>query len=175
MASCFFEATNADNHGILAAHSTQTTMLCHYNTHQQAPLSPGSQPEQPNWAPHGRPHHKNCKDTSYNNIDTDRPNDNDNEINCFPRQDKQPVLQQQDVLPTAPTTTDTSPSLIESPTDKSTNTDNTNNNNKNNNEHTTDDCDDNASDDDTYSNYVYDSLDEYDNYAYGDNDAYTCW
>ena len=84
------------------------------------------------------------------------------------------MLQQQDVLPTAPTTTDTSPSLIESPTDKFTNTDNTNNNNKNNNEHTTDDCDDNASDDDTYSNYVYDSLDEYDNYAYGDNDAYTC-
>ena len=74
----------------------------------------------------------------------------------------------------SPVIPDNFSSLIESPTDKSTNTDNTNNNNKNNNEHTTDDCDDNASDDDTYSNYVYDSLDEYDNYAYGDNDAYTC-
>ena len=62
------------------------------------------------------------------------------------------------------------PRLIESPTDKSTDTDNTNNNNKNNNEHTTDDCDDDAYNDDTYSNYVHDSLDGYNNYAYGDND-----
>ena len=36
----------------------------------------------------------------------------DNDVDCFPRQDKQPALQQQDISPT-----DTLPSLIESPTD----------------------------------------------------------
>ena len=72
-----------------------------------------------------------CQNKSYDNIENksydridDRPDDDnsndDNDVDCFPRQDKQPVLQQQDISPTATTATDTSPSLIESPTDKST-------------------------------------------------------
>ena len=55
------------------------------------------------------------------------------DVDCFPRQDKQPVLQQQDISPTAPTANNTSPSLIESSTDKRTAPMNTDNNNNNNN------------------------------------------
>ena len=64
-----------------------------------------------------------CQNKSYDNIENksydridDRPDDDnsndDNDVDCFPRQDKQPVLQQQDISPTATTATDTSPSLI---------------------------------------------------------------
>ena len=49
---------------------------------------------------------------------------NNNDVDCFPRQDKQPVFPQQDISPT-----DTLPSLIESTTD--TPTDSTDNKNKN--------------------------------------------
>ena len=76
---------------------------------------------------------------------------------------------QQDIpptAPTAPTATDTSPSLIEPPTAISTDTDNTNNNNDND----PPDDDDDDNDDDTYGNYAYDSLDEYNDYAYDDDD-----
>ena len=53
-------------------------------------------------------------------------NDNDDDIDCFPWQDKQLVLSQ-DLSLTVPITTDAVPSLIESPTDKSTDTKNNNN------------------------------------------------
>ena len=49
------------------------------------------------------------------------------DVDCFPRQDKQPVTPQQDIPPTSPTATDTPNDLIESSTDKSTDTDNNNN------------------------------------------------
>ena len=54
-------------------------------------------------------------------------NDNDDDVvDCFPWQDKQLVLSQ-DLSLTVPITTDAVPSLIESPTDKSTDTKNNNN------------------------------------------------
>ena len=47
------------------------------------------------------------------NNNNDRPDDDNNDdVDCFPRQDKQPVISQQDIP-----TTETLPSLIESPTD----------------------------------------------------------
>ena len=52
---------------------------------------------------------ENCKNKSYNNIEIDRPDNND--VDCFPRQDKQPVPLQQDIS----TTNTLRPSLIESP------------------------------------------------------------
>ena len=77
---------------------------------------------------------------------------------------KQPVPPQQDISPTAPTANNnTSPSLIESFTDKSTDTNKYNNNN-------TDPPDDYLSDDDSYGNCAYDSLDYYDDYADDNND-----
>ena len=74
------------------------------------------------------------------------PNDDDeDDVDCFPRQDKQPVPPQQDISPTG----DTLPSLIESTTDTPTDpTDNKNNNEpsddniENNNDHPDDDDDD---------------------------------
>ena len=61
----------------------------------------------------------NWNNKSYDNIENDRPDDdnnnnNDDDADCFPWQDKQPVLTQ-DI---SPTVNNTSPSLIESPTDK---------------------------------------------------------
>ena len=53
-------------------------------------------------------------------------NDNDDDVDCLPWQDKQLVLSQ-DLSLTVPITTDAVPSLIESPTDKSTDTKNNNN------------------------------------------------
>ena len=125
-------------------------MVFQDNTHPQAPS-----PSATSWnslieSPPDTSPNKNRKNKSYDNID-DRPdddnnNDDDNDVDCFPRQDKQLVLQQQDISPTAPTTTDTSPSLIEFPTtDKS--TDPTDNNNNNNNDPSDDDDDDDDDDD----------------------------
>ena len=80
----------------------------------------------------------------------DRPDDDDDDdVDCFPRQEKQPVLLQQDTSPTAPTATDTSPSLIEFPTDKPTDTTDSDNNNNiqratQNNNNRPDDDNDNA-------------------------------
>ena len=59
---------------------------------------------------------ENCKNKSYDNIENDRPDDDDNDVDCFPWQDKQPVLPQ-DIVHTAPIANDISPSLIESSTD----------------------------------------------------------
>ena len=56
-----------------------------------------------------------------NNNDRPDDDDDDDDVDCFPRQDKQPVLPQ-DISPTAPTANSSPPSLIESPTDKSTDT-----------------------------------------------------
>ena len=70
------------------------------------------------------------KNKSYDNIENDRPDDdynnNNNDVDCFPRQDKQPVLPQ-DISPN----NNTLPSLIETNTDKSTNPTDTDNNNNN--------------------------------------------
>ena len=94
---------------------------------------------------------ENCKNTSKDNIENDRPDDDDDDddVDCFPRQEKQPVLLQQDTSPTAPTATDTSPSLIEFPTDKPTDTTDSDNNNNiqratQNNNNRPDDDNDNA-------------------------------
>ena len=92
-------------------------------------------------SPTDTPATESCENKSYDNIENnnDHPDDDDDDVDCFPRQDKQPV-QPQDISPTAPTANNTSPSLIESFTDKSTdptNTDNMNidnNNNTNNND-----------------------------------------
>ena len=56
---------------------------------------------------------------------TASPNDDDDDVDCFPRQDKQPVLPQ-DISPT-----NTLPSLIESTTDTPTAPMNPENNNNN--------------------------------------------
>ena len=53
-----------------------------------------------------------CKSENDKN-DAPVHDDNDN-VDCFPQQDKQPVLPQQDISPIAPTATDTFPSLINS-------------------------------------------------------------
>ena len=103
-------------------------------------------------SPTDTPATENCKNKSFDNIENnnDRPdddNDNDNDVDCFPRQDKQPVPPQ-DISPTA--TNNTPPSLIESFTDKSTNTDNTCNNIKNNNDRPDDDDDDDDDDVDCF-------------------------
>jgi hypothetical protein len=42
-------------------------------------------------------------------------NNNNNDVDCFPWQDKQPVLPSQDISHTAPTANNTPPRLIESP------------------------------------------------------------
>ena len=83
--------------------------------------------------PHQKEHllTKQSASRGFENNRPDDDNDNNNGVDCSPRQDKQPVLQQQDILPTAPTAINTSPSLIESYTDKP--TDPTNNDNNNNN------------------------------------------
>ena len=111
-------------------------MVLHTDCHC-APPHRSSQLQQPNWVPDGQPRHWKSK-----NIENDRPDDNDNnnkddDVDCFPRQDKQPVLPQ-DISPNATLR----PSLIESPTDKSTDPTDNNNNNKNNNEPSDDDNDD---------------------------------
>ena len=65
----------------------------------------------------------NWNNKSYDNIENDRlgnnnnNNDKNDDADYFPQQDKQHVLTQ-DILPTTPTANNTSPSLIESPTDK---------------------------------------------------------
>ena len=78
-------------------------------------------------SPSDTPSKANCKNKS-NNIDNDGTNDDnhnnnnnndDDDVDCFPQQNKQPVLPQQDTSPTVPTINSTSPSLIESSTDKS--------------------------------------------------------
>ena len=91
----------------------------------------------------------NCKNKS-TNIANDRPDDNDDDVDCFPWQEKQPVLLQQDPSPTAstaPAVNDTSPSLIESPTDKPINTDTDNKNKNNPHDETTDPNTDNNNND----------------------------
>ena len=85
-------------------------------------------------SPTDAPATEKCKNKSYDNIENDRPDDDndnnnndddDDDVDCFPRQDKQPILPQ-DITPTASTATanNTSPSLIETHTDKSTDNDN---------------------------------------------------
>tara|TARA_B110001450_G_C17506005_1_gene434409 strand:+ start:250 stop:606 length:357 start_codon:yes stop_codon:yes gene_type:complete len=64
---------------------------------------------------------KNKNTTKNNDPSDDNDNNTHNVVDCFPRQDKQSVLPQD-------TSTDNLPSLIESPTDKSTDTTDTNNN-----------------------------------------------
>ena len=93
---------------------------------------------------------------SRDNKNNESPDDdNDNDVDCFPRQDKQPVLPQPDIPPT-----DTlCPSLTASPTDKYTDhmtTDNYINNRPDNNND-----DDNDDDDDTviHNNRYYDDDD----------------
>ena len=75
-------------------------------------------------SPTDTPSNANCKNKS-KNIDNDSTNgdnhnnnnnNDDDAIDCFLRQDKQPVLPQQDISPTVPTINSTSPSLIESST-----------------------------------------------------------
>ena len=85
-------------------------------------------------SPTDTPATENRKRNKIKNNNNDRPDDDDDDdVDCFPRQDKQPV-QPQDISPTAPTANNTSPSLIESFPDKSTDsTDTDNNNNHNNN------------------------------------------
>ena len=72
------------------------------------------------------------------------PDDDDDDVDCFPRQDKQPVLQQQDISPTSHIANNTSTCLIESPTDTST-TENRQNKSENNNNN---DCPDDDNDND---------------------------
>ena len=112
-------------------------------------------------SPTDTPVTKNCKNTS-NNIDNDRPNDdNDNDVDCFPWQEKPPMLPQaQDLLPNV---TNALPSLIESPMDKSTNT------TENNNNDPRDDYDDNDDDDNDDSTVIHDNW-YYDNVNYDDDD-----
>ena len=71
---------------------------------------------------------------------TASPNDNDDDVDCFPRQDKQPVLPQ-DISPTT-NANNTSPSFIESPTDTPATENRKNKSNKNNNDYPDDDDDD---------------------------------
>ena len=99
----------------------------------------------------------NCKNKSYDNIEIDCPDDDNNnkDVDCFPRQDKQPVLPK-DI------STDTLPSLIECPMDKSTNPMNTNTNNN-------DSSDDDDDDDDDNSTVIQDNQ-YYDNTNYDDDD-----
>ena len=146
-----------------------------------------------------RPATENYKNTSYDNIENkiknnnnDRPDDDDGDVDCFPRQDKQPVPPQ-DISPT-----DTLPSLIESITDKSTDSTDTDNNNNNNrwrtssartkqsvyqgsqtkpiydvacfHQHDKQPTYDDDDDEDTYGDYAYDAYDEYDDLAYDDDD-----
>ena len=74
----------------------------------------------PTQAPRKRtPKRTRTKQSAYRENNNNRPND----VDCFPRQDKQPV-------PPQDISTDTLPSLIESPTDKHTETNTDNNNNK---------------------------------------------
>ena len=118
---------NTDHHGIYDAYPTQTTMACHDNNHPQAPSTPVPSQNSLTKSPTDEST-KNCTKKSYDNIENDRPDDdddnnnnnNDDDVDCFPRQDKQPVLPQQDISPTATTANNTSPSLIESSTDKRT-------------------------------------------------------
>ena len=115
----------------------------------------------------------NCNNNkSYNNIENDRPDDDDDnnnnndDVDCFFWQDKQPVLPQLDILPT----NISRPSLIESPTDTSLDDDTTSNDDDSTVIHKNCYYDDDASNNGTYINYAYDSLDKYSDYAYGDND-----
>ena len=80
----------------------------------------------------------NCNNKSDDNIENDRPND---DVDCFPWQDKQPVLQQ-DIFLTVLKATDALPSSIESTTDTPTTPMNTNNNNNDlpNDVNNEDDC-----------------------------------
>ena len=63
------------------------------------------------------PNRTGTKQSAHRDRPDDDHNNNDNDVDCFPRQDKQPVLLQQDIPPTAPTANNTLPSLIESFTD----------------------------------------------------------
>ena len=107
----------------------------------------------------------NCKNKSYDNIEIDCPDDDNNnkDVDCFPWQDKQPVLPKDISI-------DTLPSLIESPTDKFTNPMNTNTNNNDSSDDDDDDNDDNSTviqDNQYYDNANYD--DDDDAYALDDN------
>ena len=88
---------------------------------------------------------ENCKNKSYDNIiENDRPDDdndntNNDDVDCFPWQDKQPVIPQQHISPTAPIANTTPPSLIASPMEKSTDTTDTDNMNTDNNNNTNND------------------------------------
>ena len=94
-------------HGIFVANPIQTTMVCNDNNCPQA-----SHPTiVPNCnslieSPIDTPTTENCKNKSYDCIvGNDCPNDDNNDIDdvdCFPWQDKQPVLPQ-DISPTTPT------------------------------------------------------------------------
>ena len=81
----------------------------------------------PTQAPHKRTTKRTLtKQSACNNIESNRPDDDNNNINnnvdCFPRQDKQSVIPQ-DISPTATTANNPSLSLIESATDNSTDPD----------------------------------------------------
>ena len=104
----------------------------------QQDIPPNAAPALPSLieSPTDNPATENRQNKSYDKIknnNNDRPDDDNDDVDCFPRQDKQPVLPQ-DLSYTAPTananSNNTSPSLIESPMDTPTapmNTDNNNN------------------------------------------------
>ena len=114
-------------------------------------------------SPADSPTTENRKNKSYY-INNDRPDDDNNDdVDCFPRQDKQPVIPQ-DISPN-----DTPLSLIESNTDTRLDTTDTNNDSSDNDNNHSDDNDDNDDDDD--STIIHDNYDDYSNADYN-YDAY---
>ena len=149
-----------------------TQPMLQQDTHQEQPWYSFSLPaitHNPTQAPRKRTTKRTCtKQSAYDNIENNHPDDdNNNDVDCFPWQNKQPVLPQ-DISPTALTANNTSPSFIESSTDKSTDPMNNNNNNNDPSKDNDDDDDSTAIHDNRYYEYG-----EYDyNDDYNDDDLY---